>query len=273
MTLGHNHITLGGLPFSALMTSAGQGIPGLPFTMQSAALGLGLGGMLATNQRISGVNRGPEGLARPNPHENENASENGKENERYLNQSGSSNSRERHDGKNRESRKRMRSNSLACESDDDIMVLSNSPSSNEPSEQRDNNAQSNNVWDNPPIPMGLGFSMANPSLVNNSMYSSDASSFMAAMGPQMPYDVRKLMLHIAYFTILIREVCSNLIFCCSLALSLVWEMFHIQPKNQFISKAVCFFHLILKPRSQQQENVLSDARPFSLEDWLKILLV
>ncbi|EFX70988.1 hypothetical protein DAPPUDRAFT_112196 [Daphnia pulex] len=188
MTLSHNHITLGGLPFSALMTSAGQGIPGLPFTMQSAALGLGLGGMLATNQRISGVNRGPEGLARPNPHENENASENGKENERYLNQSGRSNSRERHDGKNRESRKRMRSNSLACESDDDIMVLSNSPSSNEPSEQRDNNAQSNNVWDNPPMPMGLGFSMANPSLVNNSMYSSDASSFMAAMGPQMPFE-------------------------------------------------------------------------------------
>jgi hypothetical protein len=35
----------------------------------------------------------------------------------------------------------------------------------------------------------MGFSMANPSLVNNSMYSSDASSFMAAMGPQMPFDV------------------------------------------------------------------------------------
>nr|CAH0104474.1 unnamed protein product [Daphnia galeata] len=187
MTLGHNHIALGGLPFSALMTSAGQGIPGLPFSMQSAALGLGLGSMLANSQRISGVNRGPETLARPNPQENENVIENGKENERYLNQSGSSN-RERHDGKNRESRKRMRSNSLACESDDDIMVLSNSPSSNEPSEQRDNNAQSNNVWDNPPIPMGLGFSMANSSLVNNSMYSSDASSFMAAMGPQMPFD-------------------------------------------------------------------------------------
>lgn len=200
MTLGHNHIALGGLPFSALMTSAGQGIPGLPFSMQSAALGLGLGSMLANSQRISGVNRGPETLARPNPQENENVIENGKENERYLNQSGSSN-RERHDGKNRESRKRMRSNSLACESDDDIMVLSNSPSSNEPSEQRDNNAQSNNVWDNPPIPMGLGFSMANSSLVNNSMYSSDASSFMAAMGPQMPFDVMKFIIFIAYFTI------------------------------------------------------------------------
>lgn len=185
MTLGHN-IALGSLPFSALMSSAGgQGIPGLPFSMQSAALGLGLGGMLASQRIPPGVNR--DCLPRQNPQEAEAGPENGKENERYLNQTGGNN-RERHDGKNRESRKRMRSPSLACESDDDIMVLSNSPSSNEPSEQREN-AQSN-VWDNPPMPMGLGFSMANPSLVNNSMYPTDASSFMAAMGSQIPFDVR-----------------------------------------------------------------------------------
>ncbi|KAI9563842.1 hypothetical protein GHT06_011308 [Daphnia sinensis] len=186
MTLGHNHIALGGLPFSALMSSAGQGMPGLPFTMQSAALSLGLGGMLANNQRISGVNCGPEGLSRQNPQENDNLTENGKEKERHLNQSGSS-IRDRREDKYRESRKRMRSNSVPCESDDDIMVLSNSPSSNEPSEQRDN-AQPNSVWENTTVPMGLGFSMNNPSLVNSSMYSADASSFMAAMGPQMPFD-------------------------------------------------------------------------------------
>lgn len=189
MNLGHNHMTLGGLPFSALMSSAGQGIPGLPFSMQSAALGLGLGGMLANNQRIPGINCVPEGLSRQNPQETDNLNENGKENERYLNQSGSSN-KDRREDNNRESRKRMRSNSLICESDDDIMVLSNSPSSNEPSEQR-NNAQSNGVWENTSVPMGLGFSMANPSLASNSMYSADASSFMAAMGPQMSFDVTK----------------------------------------------------------------------------------
>ena len=195
MTLGHN-IALGNIPFSALMSSAGgQGIPGLPFSMQSAALGLGLGSMLAS-QRVSGVNRGPECLARQNPQDVEGILENGKENERYLSQTGSS-SRERNDGKNRESRKRMRSSSLACDSDDDIMVLSNSPSSNEPSEQREN-AQSN-VWENPPMPMGLGFSIPNPSLVNNSMYAADASSFMAAMGSQMPFDVRKHWCTHSYF--------------------------------------------------------------------------
>lgn len=184
MNLGHS-INLGSLPFSALMSSAGgQGIPGLPFPMQSAALSLGLGGML-TGQRVPGMNR--ECLPRQNPQEPESIPENGKENERFHNQAGSS-IRERNEGKSRESRKRQRSSSVVCDSDDDIMVLSNSPSSNEPSEQRVETSQSN-VWDNPTIPMGLGYSMANPNLVNNPMYSTDPSSFMAAMGSQMPFDV------------------------------------------------------------------------------------
>lgn len=189
MNLGHS-INLGSLPFSALMSSAGgQGIPGLPFPMQSAALSLGLGSML-TGQRLPGINR--DCLPRQNPQESENIPENGKENERFLSQASGSNIRERQENKNRESRKRQRSSSFACDSDDDIMVLSNSPSSNEPSETtRVDNSQSS-VWDASSIPMGLGFSMANPNLVNNgisNMYSADPSSFMAAMSSQMPFDV------------------------------------------------------------------------------------
>ena len=92
--------------------------------------------------------------------------------------------------KARESRKRGRSESLA-ESDDDIMVLSNSPSSNETNEQRENNAQSN-MWEMGLVPNGsLGFSLPNPaSLVSNTIYPTDPSSFMAAMGSQMSFDVR-----------------------------------------------------------------------------------
>lgn len=191
MTLGHN-ITLGNLPFSALMPSTGgQGIPGLPFPMQSAALGLGLGGMLG-GQRMPAVNRGPECLPRQNPQDTEAITENGTESDRFLKQTNNSSGRERHDGKYRESRKRMRSSSLVCDSDDDIMVLSNSPSSNEPNEQRENNAQSN-IWENPPMPMGLSFPMPNPSLVNSSLYPPDPSSFMAAMGSQISFDVRNFL--------------------------------------------------------------------------------
>ena len=83
----------------------------------------------------------------------------------------------------------MRTASLA-ESDDDIMVLSNSPSasSNDASEQQRETAQQSNVLDNGSIPMGMGFPIPSSSLVNNSLYPADAS-FLAAMGSQMPFYV------------------------------------------------------------------------------------
>lgn len=184
MSLGHN-LALGNLPFSALMSSSGgQSIPGLPFSLQPAALSLGLGGMIASQRAPSGVSR--DCLPRQNPHETEAVVDGGNESECYLSQSSNTN-REKSENKSRESRKRLRSPNLACESDDDIMVLSNSPSSNEHSEPRDKNQS--NAWENSPIPIGLGFSIANPSMVNNSMYSADATSFMAAMGTQLPFDV------------------------------------------------------------------------------------
>ena len=182
MNLGHN-LTLGNLQFPNLMSTAGQGIPGLPFSLQPT-LGLGLGSMLASQRAAAGVNRAPECMGRSGNQEQEAAAENGKDR-----------SQDKHEALRRESRKRGRSSSLA-ESDDDIMVLSNSPSSNETNEPREN-VQSN-VWENPPLSMGLvpnsslGFSLPNPSLVSNSIYPADPSSFMAAMGSQMPFDVRCL---------------------------------------------------------------------------------
>ena len=90
----------------------------------------------------------------------------------------------------RESRKRARTNSLTGDSDDDLMVLSNSPSSsiNEPAQHREAaKVQPTGVWENPALnPMaGLGFSLPNPAL-----YPNDPSSFIAAMGSQMPFDVK-----------------------------------------------------------------------------------
>jgi hypothetical protein len=104
------------------------------------------------------------------------------------------NSRERKDKTHRDSRKRLKTNSFAESDDDDIMVLSNSPSvsSNDASEHREANAHQSNVWDNGgPIPT-MGFPMvgnSSSSLVNSSLYSADPSSFLAAMGSQMPFDV------------------------------------------------------------------------------------
>ena len=168
------------------MPTAGQGIPGLPFAMQPT-LGLGLGSMLASQRAAAGVNRAQECVGRPGNQDQEVTIENGKER-----------SQDKHETLKRESRKRGRSSSLA-ESDDDVMVLSNSPSSNETNEQRENGPS--NVWENPPLSMGLvpngslGFSLPNPSLVSNSIYPADPSSFMAAMGSQMPFDVRCLRIH------------------------------------------------------------------------------
>lgn len=178
INLGHN-LTLGNLPFPNLMPGAGQGIPGLPFPMQPT-LGLGLGSMLAGQRAAAGVSRAQECMGRSGNQDQEVTVENGKER-----------NQDKHEALKRESRKRGRSSSLA-ESDDDIMVLSNSPSSNETSEQRENGQS--NVWENPPLSMGLvpngslGFSLPNPSLVSNSIYPADPSSFMAAMGSQMPFD-------------------------------------------------------------------------------------
>jgi len=105
------------------------------------------------------------------------------------------NSREKKEKTQRDSRKRLKTTSFAESDDDDIMVLSNSPSisSNEANEQREANLHQSNVWDNSggPIP-SMGFPMvgnSSSSLVNSSLYSGDASSFLAAMGSQMPFDV------------------------------------------------------------------------------------
>lgn len=178
MTLGPN-LGLGNLPFpAALMQAAaargGQlnGMPNLPFSMQPT-LGLPghLGGIL--NQRVP-----PAAGSLPRQEAPEIILDGTKETERYLGKGG------------RDSRaKRPRSSSATGESDDDIMVLSNSPSSNnDHSTQRDlgNKAQPG-LWENPSALnsiSGLGFPLPNPAL-----YPADPSSFIAAMGQQMPFDV------------------------------------------------------------------------------------
>ncbi len=180
MSLGHN-LGLGNLPFPAALmqaaaASGGQvnGIPGLPFGMQP---GLGLAGHLSglLGQRMASA---PGPVQRQEPPEIMlDGPSTSKEGERYQ-MKGS-----------RESRKRARTNSLTGDSDDDIMVLSNSPSSsiNEPAQHREAaKVQPTGVWENPALnPMaGLGFSLPNPAL-----YPNDPSSFIAAMGSQMPFDV------------------------------------------------------------------------------------
>lgn len=163
--LSHN-LALGNLPFPALMQAAaagGQGIPGLTFPMQPS-LGLaGLSNIIGQRMSRPGGQEPPEILL-----------DGPSESDRY------------HGNGPRESRKRVRS---VGESDDDIMVLSNSPSSsNDLGAQREGNKAQSSVWENPGagLPVGLGFPLPNPAV-----YPTDPSSaFMAAMGSQMPFDVK-----------------------------------------------------------------------------------
>jgi hypothetical protein len=211
MSLGHN-IALSGLgPFSALnFQGGGQAIPGLPFPMQAGnaamlqnQLNLGLSGMLP-GQRPAPVGvaqqQGPgDFLSRGVGQlpEQEILVNNSKETDKSGNP-GSSRGEERRKMERRElgGRKRARSSSNG-DSDDDIMVLSNSPSSNETNDRRDAGSSQSKAWENPSVislvaPNGaLGFSMSNNGLVNGTLgYPPDPSSLMAAMGSQMPYEVK-----------------------------------------------------------------------------------
>lgn len=224
MTLGHN-LALGSLPFPAALNfqGGGQGIPGLhgPFSMQ-AGLGLGIGGMMAAAGARPGVAPpsqqqqqipGPEfmsliGQQQQHQDVDLSASRIIKDSDRQMGRSRSRERGRRDRRPDQDTRKRPRSSSNG-ESDDDIMVLSNSPGSsgNETSTDRrgpaiiassstgSTNTTQTKPWDNPAMMSMVGngalggFPMHNPGLVNGSMYPGDPSSLMAAMGSQMPFDV------------------------------------------------------------------------------------
>lgn len=183
MSLGHN-IALGALQFQGLMQSGSQGLPALPFAMQQTALNLGLGSVLS-GPRLSAISHPSEGTSRQNGPEIEILSENG-DNERHQR---FGNSREMLEGNGKDSRKRRR-NSLGGQSDDDIMVLSNSPNNTEAAGEHRSAAQ-HSLWENTSIPVGVNFPLSNHSVVGNPVYSGDPS-FLPAMVPQIPFDVSSL---------------------------------------------------------------------------------
>lgn len=162
--------------------------------------------MIATHQRVTGGrNALPECMQPKNPHDSEVIVENGKDLEHH--QVVSSNSRDKPDGKQTESRKRIRKSSQA-ENDDDIMVLSNSPCSSEVGEGKQLECVTIKPWETSSLPIGM-FSLPNQSLVNTPLYSTDPSAFMSAMGSQVTsYDV-------CYFYSIIGRVHqqSNKLFC------------------------------------------------------------
>lgn len=166
------------------MQQGGQAISTLPFAMQPGAINLGLGGILS-GPRLPAMSHSSEANSRKNGPDIEILSENG-ESERHKR---FGNTRDKGDGKGKDSRKRHRLNSFDGESDDDIMVLSNSPSNPDTSSEHRGTAQPS-LWENTSIPVGVNFSMSNPQVIGNSVYSTDPS-FLPAMVQQIPFDVSK----------------------------------------------------------------------------------